>query len=82
MGLFDLFKGAKGDPAESLPQNDAEKWAVAAYALWSKYAAAYIQGAGLESGVADKVSESEENYKRLAAMPDGPYTVAWETPIG
>ena len=186
MGLFDLFKGAKSDPAESLPQNDAEKWVVAAYALWSEYcggsykffggyeknrsnasmvrgvlnrdwavtnkqgvletvdyliaeknnagdkaakaafnygcaanvaargylggyltreemmteeakvantirahyhsweeyAAAYIQGVGLESGVADKVAEFEENYKRLAAIPDGPYTVAWETPIG
>ena len=186
MGLFDLFKGSKSDPAESIPQNDAERWAVAAYALWSEYcggsyryfggyeknrsnasmargvlnrdwavtnkqgvletvdyliaeknntgdeapkaafnygcaaniaargylgghltkeemmtetakvanvirkhyhsweeyAKAYIQGVGLESGVADKVSEFEEKYKRLVSMPDGPYTVDWETPIG
>ncbi len=36
----------------------------------------------MESGVADKVAEFEENYKRLVSMPDGPYTVDWETPIG
>lgn len=132
-----MFKGSKSDPVDSIPQNDAEKWAVAAYALWSEYcggnckyfggyeknrsnasmargvlnrdwavtnkqgvaetvdyliaeknnvggeyAQAYIQGVGMESGVADKVVEFEENYKRLVSMPDGPYTVDWETPIG
>lgn len=186
MGLFDLFKGSKSDPAESIPQNDAERWAVAAYALWSEYcggsckyfggyeknrsnasmargvlnrdwavtnkqgvietvdyliaeknntgdeaakaafnygcaaniaargylgghltkeemmaetakvaqviqnqyhsweeyAKAYIQGVGLEGGIADKVSEFEAIYQRISAMPDGPYTVAWETAIG
>lgn len=185
MGLFDLFKGSKGDPAESLPQNDGERWATAVYAMWSEYcggsyryfggyeknrsnasmvrgvlnrdwavtnkqgvietidyliaeknnvgdkaegaafnygcaaniaargylgghltreemmaetakvakvirasyhsweefAAAYIRGVGMESGVDDKVSEFEAIYKRLSAMPDGPYTVAWETPV-
>lgn len=186
MGLFDFLKGSQSDPAESIPQNDAEKWATAVYALWSEYcggsykyfggyeknrsnasmvrgvlnrdwlvsnkqgvidtvdylieeknntgeeapkaafnygcaaniaargylggyltkeemlaetakiakviraryhsweefATSYIQGVGLESGVTEKVPEFEANYKRLAAMPDGPYTVAWETPIG
>lgn len=185
MGLLDLFKGFKSDPAESIPQTDAERWAVAAYALWSEYcggnykyfggyektrsnasmargvlnrdwavtnkqgvletvdyliaeknntgdeaakaafnygcaaniaargylgghlsreemmaetakvadviraryhsweeyARAYIQGVGLESGVADKVAEFEENYRRLAAMQGGPYTVDWETSL-
>lgn len=51
------------------------------YHSWEEYARAYIQGVGLESGVADKVAEFEENYKRLAAMQDGPYTVDWETPL-
>ncbi|MDE5748161.1 MAG: DUF1266 domain-containing protein [Acetatifactor sp.] len=185
MGLFNLFKGSQGDPAESLPQNDGERWATAVYAMWSEYcggsyryfggyeknrsnasmargvlnrdwavtnkqgvietidyliaeknnvgdkaekaafnygcaanvaargylgghltrqemltetakvakviqdnyhsweefATAYIRGVGMESGIADKVSEFESIYRRLSAMPDGPYAVAWETPV-
>lgn len=40
MGFFDfLFGGSKSesDPAESMPQNDAERWAVAVYAIWSEF---------------------------------------------
>lgn len=185
MGLFDLFKGSPKDPAESLPQNDGERWATAAYAMWSEYcggsykyfggyeknrsnasmargvlnrdwavtnkegvvetvdyllaeknnagdqaekaafhygcavnlaargylggyltrgemmaetakaakviraayhsweefATAYIKGVGMESGIADKVAEFETIYQRLSAMPDGPFAVAWETPV-
>lgn len=185
MGLFDLFKGSKNNPAEWVPQNDAEKWTTGIYALWSEYcggsykyfggyektranasmargvlnrdwavtnkqgvietidyliadknnegdkapkaafnygcaaniaargylgghltkeelmaesakiakvirvhyhsweefAANYINGVGMESGVADKKSQFEEIYHRLSALPDGPYSVDWETPI-
>lgn len=51
------------------------------YHSWEEFAAGYIQGVGLESGVADKKPQFEEIYGRLSAMPDGPYSVAWETPI-
>ncbi|MCM1186787.1 MAG: DUF1266 domain-containing protein [Lachnoclostridium sp.] len=185
MGLFGLFGGSKSDPADSLPQNDAEKWTVGIYALWSEYCggsykyfggyeknrsnasmargvlnrdwaitnkqgvietidyllaeknntgdaekkaafnygcaaniaargylgghltkeelmsesskiakvirakyhsweeftAQYIEGVGMESGIADKKDEFTEIYKRISALPDGPYTVAWETPM-
>lgn len=185
MGLFGLFGGSKSDPADSMPQSDAEKWIVGIYALWSEYcggsykyfggyeknrsnasmargvlsrdwavtnkqgvlemvdylikdennaddeakkvafnygcaaniaargylgghltkeemmsasakiakvirahyhsweefAQAYIEGVGLESGIAEKQPEFTEIYKRLCAMPDSPYSVAWETPI-
>lgn len=184
MGLFDLFKGSKNDPAESIPQNDAEKWTTGVYALWSEYcggsykyfggyektrsnasmargvlnrdwavtnkqgiievvdyliadnnagedttkeafnygcagniaargylggyltkeelmaqsgkiakvirahyhswdefATNYINGVGEEGGVADKKAQFEEIYRRLSALPDGPYSVDWETPI-
>lgn len=185
MGLFDFLKGSKNDPADSMPQNDAERWIVAVYALWSEYCGgsckyfggyeknrsnasmargvlnrdwavtnkqgiietvdyciaeknnigdqapkaafsygcaanvaargylggyltkeemlaesakvakvirsryhsweefvtAYIQGVGLESGIADKKPQFEEIYKRISSMPDSPYSVAWETPL-
>lgn len=185
MGLLGLFGESKSDPAESIPQNDAEKWIVGIYALWSEYcggsykffggyeknrsnasmargvlnrdwavtnkqgvvetidyliadknnagdeakkaafnygcaaniaargylgghftkeemmsesakvakvirahyhswqefAQAYIEGVGLESGIADKQPEFTRIYNRISALPDGPYTVAWETPI-
>ena len=185
MGLFGLFGGSKNDPADSLPQNDAEKWVVGIYALcseycggsckffggyeknrsnasmargvlnrdwavtnkqgvletvdyliddknnageeakkaafnygcaaniaargylgghltkeemmsasakvakvirahyhsWQEFTQAYIEGVGLESGIADKQPEFTEIYNRLCAQPDSPYSVAWETPI-
>ena len=38
MGLFDfLFGGSKSEPADSMPQNDAERWSVAVYAMWSEF---------------------------------------------
>lgn len=40
MGFFDfLFGGSKStpNPADSVPQNDAERWAVAVYAIWSEF---------------------------------------------
>lgn len=185
MGLFGLFGGSKSDPAESVPQNDAEKWTVGVYALWSEYcggswkyfggyeknrsnasmargvlnrdwavtnkqgvmemvdyliadknnsgdeaakaafnygcaaniaargylgghltkeelmylsakiadvirthyhswqdfAQKYIEGVALESGIADKQPEFADIYSRLSALPDGPYSVDWNTPI-
>lgn len=183
MGLFGLFGGKKSNPEDSIPQTDAEKWTVAAYAMWSEYcggsykyfggfeknrsnasmvrgvlsrdwcitnkqgvydmvayliddanntgeneqsaafgygcaanilargyvgghltkeelitesakvakvmrahfnsweefAKQYIVGVGLESNVKDKQPEFEEIYNRLAALPDGPYSVEWDT---
>lgn len=185
MGLFGLFGGAKSDPADSIPQNDAEKWVVGIYALWSEYcggsykffggyeknrsnasmargvlnrdwavtnkqgvletvdyliddknnvgdnaikaafnygcaaniaargylgghltreemmsasakvakvirahyhsweefARAYIVGVGVGSNVTEKQSQFTEIYNRISALPDGPYSVAWETPL-
>lgn len=37
MGLFGLFGGTKSNPADSMPQNDAERWITGIYALWSEY---------------------------------------------
>lgn len=185
MGFFGLFGGSKSDPADSMPQNDAERWIAGIYALWSEYcggsyrffggyeknrsnasmargvlnrdwavtnkqgvfetveyliadknnageeekksafnygcaaniaargylgghltreemmavsvkvaeviraryhswnefAQAYIEGVGLESGVAEKQPEFYRIYDRLSGLPDGPYSVAWETPV-
>ena len=51
------------------------------YHSWQEFTQAYIEGVGLESGIAEKQPEFTEIYKRLCAMPDSPYSVAWETPI-
>lgn len=53
----------------------------ATYHSWDEFAMAYIKGISLESGIADKVAEFQTIYKRLSAMPDCPYAVAWETPL-
>lgn len=186
MGLFGLFGGSKSDPADSMPQNDAEKWVVGIYAMWSEYcggsykyfggyeknrsnasmargvlnrdwavtnkqgvietvdyliadknnagdeakkaafnygcaaniaargylgghlsreemmaesakvakvirqhyhswkefAEQYIEGVGMESGVADQKENFVKIYERISALPDGPYTVDWDTPFG
>lgn len=186
MGLFGLFGGSKSDPADSMPQNDAERWVVGSYALWSEYCGgsykyfggyeknrsnasmargvlsrdwavtnkqgvsetveyliadknneggkaqkaafnygcaaniaargylgghltkeemmsisagvarairsryhswqeytqAYIEGVGLESGIADKKPEFAKICDRLMAQADSPYAVAWDTPVG
>lgn len=185
MGLFGLFGGNKSNPEDSIPQNDAERWTVGVYALWSEYcggsykyfggyeknrsnasmvrgvlnrdwvvsgkeslldmvdyilkeenreageeekrafdygcagnmlargyiggyltkeelmaesakvakairahynswqeyAQQYITGVGMESGVADKQEKFREIYERLVAIPNGPYTVKWDTPL-
>lgn len=185
MGLLDFLMGSKSDPAESLPQNDAEKWTIGIYAMWSEYCGGsyqyfggfeknrsnasmargvlsrdwaitnkqgvldmvnyliaeehnsgddakkaafnygcaaniaargylgghltkeelmsesvkiaqiirshyhswnefteqYIEGVGLESGIADKKPQFTEICSKLMAMPEGPYSVDWETAI-
>lgn len=67
MGLFDfLFGGSKkGNPADSVPQTDAEKWSVAVYALWSEFSkGSYKYFGGFEknssnSGLARRVLDRD-----------------------
>lgn len=37
MGIFDFFSKNGKQELESLPQNDAERWIIGCYAIWSEY---------------------------------------------
>lgn len=48
------------------------------YHSWEEYCRAYIKGTTLESGVADKTQEFNENYRKLTSLSRGPYKIAWD----
>ena len=51
------------------------------YHSWQEFAEQYIEGVGMESGVADKKPMFVEIYNKISALPDSPYSVDWNTPI-
>lgn len=65
MGIFDFLfgrdKSNSEELMESMPQNDAEKWTVAVYALWSEYCG----GSYKYFGGYEKTSANERMLKKV-----------------
>lgn len=51
------------------------------YHSWEEFAKSYIEGAGMELGDEGKKAQFTEIYNRISVLPDGPYSVDWNTEV-
>lgn len=80
-----MYLGGLMDAGESMRlAKEAAERIQESYSSWEEYGAAYVEGAKLELGYEpgdSREKQLDDIWARLSAMPDGPYTVAWNTAL-